>query len=902
MGNHERTERSEDERSNNRDDRASNPSYQQKRKQEFSPLQRPRKRRVISDDPLVNEAKTTKQLPTTLTSQPRAGLQRVKRTRQEKDRQKTGLSDSEEDTFHDEAVQSISAPVPQRNISFTRAALASRFSTSITAPVKTPAIIEIPDSDDESPVPGKEIIVISDSEEDGPILNEKPPIVHSGDVTPPPTPPRTTVDRISPPLVFMPNGLLPTSPFSVPIPPSPISPLGTLPLLDLKTRISSRQSTSEHPDAEVSSLVPSVDIVGENATLPLQRRAESLDNQDAEFNAVVDLTLDNTPPPQSPIQTELPQSNDAILQQIANKMRRMQNKGKVSIAAQSQRQEQNPIDPPPASAIETPDSSNSPQLADADAGLTHTDTSQEQHAVLDATTRLEMYQQKIIPLHSEVVKDVILIFPPGADIDELVPLVPPSPGRRSYDDTEPYYLEYLDDRPLVVHSPALPDRPLVSGDPELTVLQSSVDEDMSSNSSNEIDALLEFDLDDSSVRSGSPFSFRRPSSRSSTQSEDVPHLDDEEESDQLDLIPHKGRPPPISPTPDSSSSSDADESRHDSRPTSYPSLSWKSYRHNFHHPTYYAKDLESTMHDHINSYQQSFRDSPDTRKLLEAVIRENTSEDEPVAPPIRIENMVDSDPTPPWEFYYTNRLWLGSDIEASDMSTLRQNEYTQEYWPGFQYDTKGRIRNQGIPIFECNAHCSCDDEECRNRVVQKGRQCDVVLRKTEKKGWGVFAKSKILEGTFIGIYSGEFILERECERRGMVYDMSNRTYLLDIDFYNVTRKFGDNVEFGVDAYHVGNFTRFLNHSCDPNCRVCPCYIDEPDERRPLIVFFATRDIATDEELCFSYSGKLPGDEDDELKGNDDDYKPDTDEDGPSHKQSNACYCGASNCTGKMFND
>ncbi|KAJ7048092.1 SET domain-containing protein [Mycena amicta] len=236
----------------------------------------------------------------------------------------------------------------------------------------------------------------------------------------------------------------------------------------------------------------------------------------------------------------------------------------------------------------------------------------------------------------------------------------------------------------------------------------------------------------------------------------------------------------------------------------------------------------------------------------------------------------------------------------------RQNEYSQGYLPGFQYDTKGRIRNHGIPIFECNAHCSCDDEECRNRVVQKGRKCEVVLRKTEMKGWGVFAKAKILAGTFIGIYSGEFILESECERRGLVYDRSGRTYLLDIDFYNVKRKFGATVQYGVDAYHVGNFTRFFfNHSCDPNCRVCPCYINEPDERRPLIVFFATRDIAVDEEICFSYSGKIPGDEgDDESQrgSEDDDYKPDDDDNLPSHKQKNACYCGASNCTGKMFND
>jgi len=198
------------------------------------------------------------------------------------------------------------------------------------------------------------------------------------------------------------------------------------------------------------------------------------------------------------------------------------------------------------------------------------------------------------------------------------------------------------------------------------------------------------------------------------------------------------------------------------------------------------------------------------------------------------------------------------------------------------------LRIPGVPVFECNAHCSCDDDDCKNRVVQKGRKCSVNIKKTSNKGWGVFASKKIAKGTYIGLYSGEFLKDDECERRGLVYDQSGRTYLLDIDFYYL-KPFGD-VQYVVDAYHVGNFTRFLNNSCDPNCKVNPCYINEPDIRRPLLALFATRDVGIGEELCFSYNGHDPDnpedDDDDDLLG--------------SKSIKNKCYCGAVKCRGFMF--
>lgn len=54
-----------------------------------------------------------------------------------------------------------------------------------------------------------------------------------------------------------------------------------------------------------------------------------------------------------------------------------------------------------------------------------------------------------------------------------------------------------------------------------------------------------------------------------------------------------------------------------------------------------------------------------------------------------------------------------------------------------------------------------------------------------------------------------------------------------------------------------------NHSCDPNCSINPCYIDEGNLDKPLLTIFTLRDVAPGEELCFSYFGRPDGDEEEE---------------------------------------
>jgi len=152
----------------------------------------------------------------------------------------------------------------------------------------------------------------------------------------------------------------------------------------------------------------------------------------------------------------------------------------------------------------------------------------------------------------------------------------------------------------------------------------------------------------------------------------------------------------------------------------------------------YARDIPHDLLDEVNSIPAWCRNPELLRQIFESSIITNTMHDEPDAPYIRVINNVDDDPTPPFEFYYTNLLWHGDGVPDPDHESLlgcdcigvcdsrsrtcacikRQREaYKRAEFNknGFIYDDKGRLRDNRIPIFECNDACRCTDD-CKNRV------------------------------------------------------------------------------------------------------------------------------------------------------------------------------------------
>lgn len=203
------------------------------------------------------------------------------------------------------------------------------------------------------------------------------------------------------------------------------------------------------------------------------------------------------------------------------------------------------------------------------------------------------------------------------------------------------------------------------------------------------------------------------------------------------------------------------------------------------------------------------------------------------------------------------------------------------------------------------------------------------IKKTKHKGWGVFAEEDIPFGTFIGIYSGELLTDVVADVRGKVYDAFGRTYLFDIDcthlrkppkhvpdlvkaMRGVSRNVPSedwDVPYCVDAFHAGNHTRFLNHSCDPNIDLNPVYTYEADIEKPLLCAFTCKDVDKGDELCFSYHGddvpaKPKGRKgrrrksEWQAKGREKGKA--EEKTGPRSRVLAGCRCGAAICTGYIF--
>ncbi|KAH7546094.1 hypothetical protein FEM48_Zijuj01G0164200 [Ziziphus jujuba var. spinosa] len=152
---------------------------------------------------------------------------------------------------------------------------------------------------------------------------------------------------------------------------------------------------------------------------------------------------------------------------------------------------------------------------------------------------------------------------------------------------------------------------------------------------------------------------------------------------------------------------------------------------------------------------------------------------------------------------------------------------------------KRDIVDDGAGCTSCRSICS---ENCVCRPFRKDKKIKIV--KTELCGWGVEAGESISKGDFIIEYIGEVIDDALCEQRlwDMKYKGVHNFYMCEI------RK-----DFTIDATYKGNGSRFLNHSCNPNCILEKWQAD--GETR--VGVFAARSIEVGEPLTYDYSRAGP---------------------------------------------
>ena len=140
----------------------------------------------------------------------------------------------------------------------------------------------------------------------------------------------------------------------------------------------------------------------------------------------------------------------------------------------------------------------------------------------------------------------------------------------------------------------------------------------------------------------------------------------------------------------------------------------------------------------------------------------------------------------------------------------------------------------------------------------------IQTRRSGVHGKGVFALHDLAEGETLIEYIGEVITWKEALRRHP-HDPKdpNHTFYFHMDEKHV-----------IDAKHGGNSSRWINHSCKPNCEA-----DETDGR---VFIKALRNIKAGEELFYDYGLII-----------DAKYTPKLLAEYP-------CWCGAKSCRGTLL--
>jgi len=166
---------------------------------------------------------------------------------------------------------------------------------------------------------------------------------------------------------------------------------------------------------------------------------------------------------------------------------------------------------------------------------------------------------------------------------------------------------------------------------------------------------------------------------------------------------------------------------------------------------------------------------------------------------------------------------------------------------------------------EKNSYWNCDaGPNCGNRQIGQRTFSKCKPKREQGKGWGLVSINGIKKGELVQEYMGEVIDEATKEKRLVEWSKEHPS---DPNFYIMQLESG----WYIDARLEANLSRFINHSCDPNCHLAQMNVNGFAR----VGVFALFDIAPGEFLSY-------------------DYQFDT-KDGDKF----VCRCGTVNCRGTM---
>lgn len=141
-----------------------------------------------------------------------------------------------------------------------------------------------------------------------------------------------------------------------------------------------------------------------------------------------------------------------------------------------------------------------------------------------------------------------------------------------------------------------------------------------------------------------------------------------------------------------------------------------------------------------------------------------------------------------------------------------------------------------------NSKTNCSvGPNCGNRSISQRKFVKCKPQREQGKGWGLVTLEKVRQGQLVIEYVGEVIDKATKEKRLEEWAIEHPN---DPNFYIMALSPG----WFIDARETANLSRFINHSCDPNCIIHP--VNVGGQMRNSIV--ALRDIARGEFLSYDY--------------------------------------------------
>lgn len=152
---------------------------------------------------------------------------------------------------------------------------------------------------------------------------------------------------------------------------------------------------------------------------------------------------------------------------------------------------------------------------------------------------------------------------------------------------------------------------------------------------------------------------------------------------------------------------------------------------------------------------------------------------------------------------------------------------------------KADVGPKGRAVTQQRTNCSVGPG-CGNRTVQERKSPGVQPFKTIGRGWGLYATEDIHAKGFVIEYCGEIIDEDEQRRRiaAAAERGEHDAYFMELGKGLV-----------IDARFKANLSRFINHSCEPNCELQRWTIGQ----REVVAVFTRRPIKAGEELSYDYA-------------------------------------------------